>query len=279
MPFEEAFKDVYKLGIKAACVDAETYCERLDEQIFDESMLERVYNQIAKADLIIADMTGRNPNVFYEVGYAHALGKRVILVTKKADDIPFDLKHYYHIVYGGSISRLKDDLTPRIQWFASHPIGSEYEALDGVQFFIDGKPLTNDSTFHVKTTYRHHEGEYLLPINVAIHNPAQRRVSRVLFTPILISPSAYDKCIIYEGGSTIHFQSIQLPDNKYAHRPLNGCSIEPGGWDSVVFNLHLAYSQLTSTGPNYGAQLELLLRILTDGPAHDIPFKAIVEQR
>lgn len=120
MPFEEIFTDVYKLGIKAACADAGTYCERLDEQIFDESMLERVYNQIAKADLVIADMTGRNPNVFYEVGYAHALGKRVVLVTQKAEDIPFDLKHYYHIVYGGSISKLKEALTPRVQWYAYH---------------------------------------------------------------------------------------------------------------------------------------------------------------
>jgi hypothetical protein len=38
-------------------------------------------------------MTGRNPNVFYEVGYAHALGKIVLLLTQNGDDIPFDLKH------------------------------------------------------------------------------------------------------------------------------------------------------------------------------------------
>ena len=48
-------------------------------------------------------MTGRNANVFYEVGYAHALGKIVLLLTKNADDIPFDLKHHQHIVYGGSV--------------------------------------------------------------------------------------------------------------------------------------------------------------------------------
>ena len=48
-------------------------------------------------------MTGRNPNVFYETGYAHALGKHVILLTQEAKDIPFDLKHYQHIIYAKRI--------------------------------------------------------------------------------------------------------------------------------------------------------------------------------
>ena len=61
--------------------------------MFVEGILERVFNQISKADVIVADMTGRNPNVFYEAGYAHALNKVVVLVTQKTDDIPFDLKH------------------------------------------------------------------------------------------------------------------------------------------------------------------------------------------
>src|SRR5215212_3193860 len=97
MPFDEAFDDIYQVGIKPACQSAGAYCERIDEQIFQESILERIYNQIAKADLIVADMTGRNANVFYETGYAHALGKKVLLLTQKAEDIPFDLKHYPHI--------------------------------------------------------------------------------------------------------------------------------------------------------------------------------------
>jgi hypothetical protein len=61
MPFDKSFDDIYKFGIKAACEEAGAYCERVDEQIFLESMLERIYNQIAKADIIVADMTGRNP--------------------------------------------------------------------------------------------------------------------------------------------------------------------------------------------------------------------------
>src|SRR3954469_17439234 len=66
MPFDPSFSDIYKYGIKGAAEDAGAYAERVDEQIFTEGMLERIFNQINKADLIIADMTGKNANVFYE---------------------------------------------------------------------------------------------------------------------------------------------------------------------------------------------------------------------
>src|SRR3954452_23592229 len=71
----------------------------------EKDFLERIYRQIELADIIIADMSGKNPNVFYEVGYAHAKQKLCILLTANADDIPFDLKHQRHIVYGESSSR------------------------------------------------------------------------------------------------------------------------------------------------------------------------------
>lgn len=116
MPFSDSFRDVYRYGIKGAADDAEAYAERLDEQMFDEGMLDRIFNQISKADLIVADMTGQNPNVFYEVGYAHALGKIVLLITQSSTDIPFDLRHRPHIIYDGSIETLRPQLTEKIKW-------------------------------------------------------------------------------------------------------------------------------------------------------------------
>jgi hypothetical protein len=118
MPFSEKFRDIYEVGIKPACKDAGAICERIDEQIFSENILERIYGQIRKADIIVSEMTGRNANVFYETGYAHALGKRVILLTQEADDIPFDLRPYPHIIYKGSISTLKKELERRMRWYA-----------------------------------------------------------------------------------------------------------------------------------------------------------------
>src|SRR5438034_5697892 len=145
MPFHDEFEGVYQLGIKAACKDAVGYCERVDEQIFEESILERIYNQIAKADLLIADMSGRNPNVFYEVGYAHALGRRVILLTQKTEDIPFDLKHYPHIVYGGKITELKQELEKRVRWAFEHPREFQASTDRHIELFVNNQSLISST--------------------------------------------------------------------------------------------------------------------------------------
>jgi nucleoside 2-deoxyribosyltransferase len=119
MPFDAAF-DIYKLGIKETAEKLGIRAERVDEQIFHkENILERIYGQIDAADFIIADLTGRNPNVFYETGYAHAKGKLCLLLTSKADDIPFDLKHHRHLIYGDSIQNLRQALEKDLDWLKS----------------------------------------------------------------------------------------------------------------------------------------------------------------
>lgn len=119
MPFDAKFDDIYKFGIKEPAAELGILAERVDEQIYSEGILDRIYRQIELADVIVADMTGQNPNVFYEVGYAHAKGKLCILLTSSADDIPFDLKHRRHIVYGKSIKTLKERLIEELTWARS----------------------------------------------------------------------------------------------------------------------------------------------------------------
>lgn len=116
MPFSTEFDDVYKVGIQEVAKKLNIVAERVDEQTFSETILERIYRQIEYADFIIADMSGRNPNVFYEVGYAHAKNKPVILLTKDVHDIPFDLKHHRHLVYNGSLSQLRKLLRAELIW-------------------------------------------------------------------------------------------------------------------------------------------------------------------
>lgn len=147
MPFGTEFDDVYKLGIKDVATSLDVIAERVDEQSFSETILERIYRQIESADFIIADMTGRNPNVFYEVGYAHAKKKPVILITKEASDIPFDLKHHRHLIYGDKITDLRGKLKADITW-----IMAEIEKSRAVPITISSRPLLGDLT---KTEWIH----------------------------------------------------------------------------------------------------------------------------
>ncbi len=142
MPFKEEFNDIYEVGIKAACKDAGAYCVRVDEQYFDEMILERVYNQIAKADVVVAEMTGSNPNVFYEVGYAHGLNKRVILLVQDAKSLPFDIKPFPHVVYGGRIAELKSQLEARIRWSIAHPKGILATVDPSLELYVRGMSLS-----------------------------------------------------------------------------------------------------------------------------------------
>ncbi len=122
MPFEQLLDDVYNLAIKAACNENDVFCERVDKQIFTEKITDRIINQISKADFLIADMSNENPNVFYEVGYAHALNKPLVFITQSIEDIPFDLKDYPHILYDpNDISKLKDDLNEKIKYVKMLP--------------------------------------------------------------------------------------------------------------------------------------------------------------
>lgn len=115
MPFAKRFTEIYRLGIKEPMEQMGFRCNRVDEIQFTGNIIDHVYFRIENATIIIADMTGMNPNVFYEVGYAHGLGKNVILLTQKIEDIPFDLRAKKHIIYGRSILKLRNELTETVR--------------------------------------------------------------------------------------------------------------------------------------------------------------------
>ena len=144
MPFADTYNDIYHYGIKKTINECGYYCERVDEQTFEGTILSRIYNQIQKADLVISDMTDRNPNVFYETGYAHALQKKVILLTQKEDDIPFDLKHYPHVIYNGNIKFLADELGRKINWYSKHD-KQKFETSYFLEIFNEGNIVIDNS--------------------------------------------------------------------------------------------------------------------------------------
>lgn len=100
MPFHKKFDKIYT-SIKAACSQAGYACLRSDEPFNPGNVLRQILQMMTAAEIIIAVLDGKNPNVFYEIGLAHSLGKTVILVgnAKNPDDISFDLKSERLILY------------------------------------------------------------------------------------------------------------------------------------------------------------------------------------
>lgn len=93
MPFAPEFKIVFDT-IEEALVGLMT-CTRADDLKLAQPILERILRGISQAELIIADVTGRNANVFYELGLAHTQTKNVLLLTRNINDVPFDLRGFF----------------------------------------------------------------------------------------------------------------------------------------------------------------------------------------
>jgi len=92
-------KGVYEDHIKSVAATLKLKVARADDFFAAHTIIGDVWTAICESRVILADCTGRNPNVFYEIGLAHTIGKPVILITQNSKDIPFDLAHYRHIQY------------------------------------------------------------------------------------------------------------------------------------------------------------------------------------
>ncbi len=115
MPFGDWFDIYYKDIYIAAIKDAGYEPVRGDELFSTGSVVEQIWEQVVKADVLLADLTGKNANVFYELGLAHAARKPVVFTAASVDDVPFDLRHLRVITYDvrqpGWDAQLKSSLT------------------------------------------------------------------------------------------------------------------------------------------------------------------------
>jgi hypothetical protein len=101
MPFGDVrdLQAVYRDHVRPVIERCGLRCGRADD-IYDVSgVMQSVWEGINRARLVVADLTERNANVFYELGIAHTLGKPVIMLSQSIDFVPFDLRHLRCIVY------------------------------------------------------------------------------------------------------------------------------------------------------------------------------------
>jgi hypothetical protein len=98
MPFSAEFTPVYET-LQAAVAATGMKCLRADDIWDDDHVVQDVVNLLCTASVVICDLTGRNSNVFYEMGIAHALAREVIIITQSPNDVPFDVAHIRHVRY------------------------------------------------------------------------------------------------------------------------------------------------------------------------------------
>lgn len=111
MPFNKSFQKTYSI-ITDVCRKNNVTCFRSDEPYNPGNLLRQILTQMLEAQFIIAVLDGQNPNVFYEIGIAHSIGKVVILLANlnQKDDIPFDLSSDRLLLYSNNFE-LRKQLT------------------------------------------------------------------------------------------------------------------------------------------------------------------------
>lgn len=99
MPFNDQLIPVFRDHIKVVCDELNYQCLRADLIDSSNMIINDIWSLINNADIIICECTGKNANVFYELGIAHTIGKNVICIAQNTDDIPFDINQIRYIKY------------------------------------------------------------------------------------------------------------------------------------------------------------------------------------
>lgn len=111
MSFDNDFEALYTDFIRPVLEECGFAVERADDIENHQNILRDIIEAIDRSDLVIAELTGNNPNVLYELGLAHALKKPVIHLTQALEEVPFDLRSYRILEYGRDFSKIQEAKT------------------------------------------------------------------------------------------------------------------------------------------------------------------------
>jgi hypothetical protein len=111
MPYGPAWFKPVKRSICTAAKAVGFQAEVSSDLATPGTITDQIWQGIRRADVVVADVTESNPNVFYELGLAHALGKEVIVITQVRSLVPFDIRASRVITYDPrKLSRFEADL-------------------------------------------------------------------------------------------------------------------------------------------------------------------------
>ncbi len=107
MPFAAEFAGVYS-AIEAACTECSLRCQKADDMWEASELIHDIFSLLYRSKFVVCDFTNKNPNVLYETGIAHTLGKPVIPIAQHDSDVPFDLRHHRYLRYLPNAEGLQD---------------------------------------------------------------------------------------------------------------------------------------------------------------------------
>lgn len=125
MPFKEPFGTYYNVIIEPAVQKAGLKAFRADSVFLPRPIMADIWDMIQGAKVVLAELTGKNPNVFYELGLGHAIGKPIVLISETIDDVPFDLQALRVITYDKDDpkwgDKLRNDIVSSLEATLSEP--------------------------------------------------------------------------------------------------------------------------------------------------------------
>src|SRR5271165_6143936 len=165
-PFDRYYQNIYVPAIRASGFEP----VRADDVFRPSPIITDIWNYTQDSSVALADVTGRNANVFYELGLAHASGKPVVIVTSDLEDVPFDLKHLRILCYDKNVEdwgvRLGYDIRSALEETANDP-GSALPFMVPVDAAGESTLSTRQRSIrgvwigHGKDTYVEHEGDLI----------------------------------------------------------------------------------------------------------------------
>jgi nucleoside 2-deoxyribosyltransferase len=117
MPLHDPYTSIFENHIKPVASKCGLIAKKADDITSNKPIMEDVWNHLNQARIVIADLTDSNPNVFYELGIAHTLGKEVIMIAQHVTKLPFDVGHvrYIDYVYPSQIEKFEARLEDTIK--------------------------------------------------------------------------------------------------------------------------------------------------------------------
>jgi nucleoside 2-deoxyribosyltransferase len=190
MPFSPKYERVYDVYVEAG-KHAETLCYRADEIRAPGVITTDIVREITRADMILADLTGNNANVFYELGVAQAAGKPVVITCRRGTDLPFDVKLHRVIFYElhtRGIRELKEEVVEYLSnaGTESHEMDFVFEHVHGRRMLIERRlnmaviSIAEASKLRIRDIGMH---LYLAESNGILRRAARDTIRSVASTP------------------------------------------------------------------------------------------------